>query len=355
MGTETTPNSDTGSIFLEEPIGGTNEFGGEDYQPYEAPTPESRGDVLIDDVVEPEEPIEDTELEPVEEQEEDAEHEEPEEVEEESESDTDSATDSDDDSDSDDPDDEGDDDEGKPKKPIPNKVPRKRLNKEVERRKAAEARIRELEAAQANNQPAPSKDNQATIDPKVDPKRFKEMQDAMLDGETDKAMEIFAELQSATVSQVLELSDARLDEQLAIREQNRELAQASESVRASFPELDNTSDDFDEQMVQDVVATRDFYMNQRKLSPGEALKRAAKEVANDYGVEDRAKPEPKPKPKVRKTDVKRKLAAAEKEKGKLGGQSAGNKTELPDIGKLSDEQFAKLDPRVKAKLRGDIL
>ena len=70
MTVKATPDNDSGSIFLEEPIGSTNEFGGEDYSQYEASTPESRGDILTDDVVEPEEPIEDEELAPTEETEE---------------------------------------------------------------------------------------------------------------------------------------------------------------------------------------------------------------------------------------------------------------------------------------------
>ena len=128
-------------------------------------------------------------------------------------------------------------------------------------------------------------------------------------------------------------------------------------MRESFPELDPASDTYDAKLVDEVVTTRDFFMHQRGMPAGKALERAVRDLADEYGLEDR-KPAPaakKPVVKERKTDVKRKLEAAQKETGKLGGQSAGNKSEIPSIDSISDEQFARLDPKVKARMRGDII
>lgn len=358
MTTEATPNNETGSVFLDEPVGEVNEFGGQAYEAPDEVTPEDRGDVLVDDAIETE--PDENEPEQDDESEQDAEYDADEDAADDDaeapESEEDDADSNDDDSDADSDDEAGDEDsDEEPRKPVPNRVPIKRLNKEVARRRAAEDRVRALEAERASGT-APTEPQAQAPAPKVDAAKFKEMQDAMLDGETEKALAIYTELQQTTVSEALTASEARLEEQLTIREQNNELRKASTSVRESFPELDPNNEGYDEKLTQDVVATRDFYMHQRGLAPGEALTRAAKEVADDYGLEDRKPAEaPKPKAKARKPDVKRKLEAAGKEKGKLGGNSSRNREELPDVSKLTDDQFARLDPKVKAKLRGDTI
>ncbi len=355
-----TPNNE--SFFMDEPVETINDFGGEDYLAGEESTPEERGDVIVDEAENDENNAGDDGADDAgdsvsdDDAEQEADSEDSAEAGEEADEDS-GEEEEESDEDEDEDEDEGEDD----KKPIPEKVPRKRLNKEAERRRKAEARVKELEAQMAQRDPAPASQSAEDFNFEVDKDKFQQMQDFLLDGETEKAMAIYQELNKATIDATLQQSDRRFEEKMAIHEQNRELRAAGKDVVASFPELDRNGDDFDEQLSADVVATRDFYMQHRGMTPGDALRRAAKEVANDYGIEDRAAKKETPakrsatQTKKQKADIKRKVALAEKEQGRLGGQSANNREELPDINSMSDDQFDRLDPRTKAKMRGDIL
>lgn len=338
--------------LLDEPVSeGVNEFGGEDFS---APTDEKvdRGDNFNEDSSD-------------------------EELEAETDTDNSGADDTgDDDSDADAVDDEVDDgsdddksdddaDADEPedddKKPIPDKIPRERLNKEIEKRKAVEQRLRELEASAKTEQKPDNVDKPAAPEFKIDPERFQKMQDAMVDGETADAMGIFQELLTGAVTSATELVRTQTKEELLgeinTREANKELSKVSSELMESYPELDSSSDTYDDTLVEEVVELRDIYLDRGK-SPGEALRRAVKLVADENSLEDRKavaakEPEPKPKPKT-KRDIAGKVKLAEKERGKLRGDSAVNKDVL-DISKLTDAQFDRLSPEAKAKARGDIL
>jgi len=260
--------------------------------------------------------------------------------------------------------DEGEDDESKPTEEdesIPSSVPRSRLKKEVEKRKKLQARLDALEAQSTEDGNDDPVESATGIE--LDPASFKKMQEAMIDGESDTAMELFQGMLNNAVNVATTTAEKRTSEkvkgEIAEQAQNKELAAVSATVYESYPEFEYGGDYADEDLITDVIDLRDFYFN--KMSAGEALQKAAAQVALENELVDRkpaAKSKAIDKPPVKakaKNDIARKMELASKEKGKLKGSSLRDKSESMDISSLTDEQFGNMSPQAKAKARGDFL
>jgi hypothetical protein len=260
--------------------------------------------------------------------------------------------------------DEGEDDESKSTEEdesIPSSVPRSRLKKEVEKRKKLQARLDALEAQSTEDGNDDPVESATGIE--LDPASFKKMQEAMIDGESDTAMELFQGMLNNAVNVATTTAEKRTSEkvkgEIAEQAQNKELAAVSATVYESYPEFEYGGEHADEDLITDVVDLRDFYFN--KMSAGEALQKAAAQVALENELVDRkpaAKPKAIDKPPVKakaKNDIARKMELAVKEKGKLKGSSLRDKSESMDISSLTDEQFGNMSPQAKAKARGDFL
>lgn len=242
-------------------------------------------------------------------------------------------------------------------------VPRARLNKESLKRKQAEARVKALEAQlQGRETQTPKAEPEAEEKPadiEIDMDKFKKMQIAMLDEDTEAAAGIFKELLSSAVpkQEKVSVDDIRAEiraELLANQAQEKVNAKANEMFER-YPELNHNSDDRDEDMIAEVIRLRDANRD-GGMEPDEALADAVDYVAYRYDLEDRVKAKEKKAPPQRKkkVDVERKKELASKERGKLKGSSgAGEKT--LDISKLSESEYDKLSEDVKRKARGDYL
>lgn len=256
-----------------------------------------------------------------------------------------------------------DDEEESDEDEIPNTVPRSRLNKEVEKRKRLQEQYNELQAKLNSDETAPVMEDSAlsaSFELDIDEKNFEKMQDALLEGQTKDALSLFKgmmqDVASNTAEFVTKQTSDKVLHDIQVQEQNKVLAQTAESVYESYPEFDMSSDEADTDIIAEVIDKRDFYLDKRRLAPDVALKRAADEVAAEYGFKNRTETAVEAKPKKKKNlDLARKTELAKKEGGKLNGSSSPNKRTSLDINKLSDEQWAKLSPEAKAKARGDFL
>lgn len=330
------------------------------FDDYTPPTPEERGDFVeddeapADDVVDEFEDEDDDELEEADELEEEADEEdegESEEDEPESEGDVDG--------------DDGEKDEPTEKSSKATKgrrVPLERLNKEIEKRRNLESVVQnlrtEIDALKGAGSQEPQGEQQA------DPvgftrEEFEGMQEAMLDGETDKAFELFGKMMASQTQAV----QAKAEQEVSERVRNElnqdramtELQQTAQSLAEKYPELDSAGDEADEGLIEEVVEMRDLYVD-RGLSPAEALKKSVRLVALENDLVDRtAKPKADMAKPTKKTNTKAKLAAAKKEHGKLSGTGGGNSRPDIDISRLSDDDFAGLSAEAKARARGDYI
>lgn len=269
--------------------------------------------------------------------------------------DTDDADEEDEDEDdSDDADDEDEPADKKADKKLDNnQVPRARLNKESERRKAAEKELSELKAAMGRE--APPAPKEFGVDSVVSVDDYKAMQTAMLDEDTEKGFALFSEMlrkQSLAASEATrEAVRGELDSHANSRDGYREMVKEAERFAAMYPELDDSSADANPTMIDDVVSLRELYIS-KGLSPTMALGRAVRLVASDNELADRTA---KREPKVQTQDIKKKMVTAAKEKGKLPGASTRVSKKEIDVSRMSERQFNQLSKEALRRARGDYL
>lgn len=340
----------------------SNDFGGESDYEYTPATPEERGDVVSDDddgdtndddtTDEKESGADDGDT-GADDADDDA---------------SDDASDDADESDSDDADETTDDDEtddsgeeegaDEPKKKAKGSVPRSRLNKEIQKRRDLENRIRELESGAAKPEgEAPKRESQpADVKSKLSKEGFTKMQEAMIEGNTDEAFEVFAEMMSAVATEVRDEASERArqeaKEEFNANKTRDALSTAAAELAKSYPELDHQGDEADEGLIAEVVETRDLYIN-RGLDPVTALRKAVRIVAVDNELVDRSAPKPVKKTQANADAIAKKVALAEKTKGRLG--STGSKAPVREnrVANLSDSDFARTSAEARRRARGD--
>ncbi len=329
----------------------TNDFGGDSDYEYTPATPEQRGDVFTDDGAddEQEENTDDGADTDGVDDEHDATDDELEQADE-SDSGDESETDAEEE-------DEPEEDE-KPKKKTNGSVPRTRLNKEIQKRRDLEARIRELESGAPKAEPVKRElPPVASLKDKLSKDGFNKMQEAMIEGDTDSAFEMFAEMLTSVATEVRndasELARQEAQDEFNANQTRSALSAVAAELAASYPELDHTGDDADETLIAEVVETRDIYIN-RGLSPVEALRKAVRMVAQDNELVDRKKGKA---PVVTKNAaaVQKKVALAEKAKGRLGGSSTQVPVRENRVAHLSDSDFARTSEEARRRARGDYL
>lgn len=237
-------------------------------------------------------------------------------------------------------------------------VPRKRLNKEIQKRQQLEARIRELESQ--SGVPAVETPSAAPTKEPVKPntEAIGTMFSAVLDGDEAKAQEtlaqILTEFGDRVVSQALAQSKDVAEGTYSRNQDINDLRTAAAEVTELYPEFDQNSPDVDMGLTEEVLSLRNTLIDNGE-KPAAALRRAAKLIALENGLTPRGKAADLAKPPVssKPKDVAKQIAKATQTPGRLKGEGAKNKEVKVDIMKLSDEQFGKLSREALAKARGD--
>ena len=240
-----------------------------------------------------------------------------------------------------------------------NKVPVARLNKEIDKRKQLENRVAELEAAAraSHSQPEAKADEPAAAEVSLDD--FRDMQEAMLDGDTEKAFELFQKMNAP--KQTGETFDAdkireEIRAEIHAEAMQKDLVATANDLGERYPELSSEGDLSDQGLIEEVVDLRDNF-TRRGMTPADALKKAVKYVALENDLVDRKAKKPEPKKDMAKpSNIEAKLKLAEKERGKLSGESTPKeKSQKLDIGNMSEKDFSSLSSEAKARARGDFL
>ena len=273
----------------------------------------------------------------------------------------------------DDPDGEGSDtDAGKDKdgKRKDTRIPLSRhkamLEKERERREELERQIKSFQGAR---EVANTSKEISDLEEKIG-KLDTDYAKAMADGETAKAAQIMREIRTLD----RQVSDLNAQHKIAAAEaravETTRYQIALERVEAAYPVLNEDHDDFDKEVYEEVVDLMGAY-RAKGLTPTEALQKSVRMVFR--GQEKTATQERATtvKPRVDETDVdkvkaERKKTAVEKAleaEGKSPGTAtakhgmnsneAGAGRTAKDVIKMSQSEFAKLDEKELARLRGD--
>lgn len=240
------------------------------------------------------------------------------------------------------------------------------LEKEREAREAAERRAAELERQLAEREAQRQTVRQlAEVEAQIEALEQKHA-DMLLDGNVKEATAIMKQIR--TMERQIAVAEA---EQRA----NAATAQALEAERAAvivarieadFPEMNPQSESYDQDIVDLVLSKQQNFLRQG-MAPSQALDRAAREVADRFLKNEPPKEKVEPKgldtsktaEERRKQAVEQALAtqkqqpASMRETG-MDSDKMGEKG-LPDVTKMTAEEFAALPEATKARMLGNLV
>ena len=178
-----------------------------------------------------------------------------------------------------------------------------------------------------------------------------EYQELVLNGESEKASSLRAEIRDAEKQQMMFEMQSRMGQTVQQSNEATELQAKAVEIQKIYPMLDETSAVYDEVKTQEVLDLRDAYMIQGRTG-AEALQKAV-DLLMPSPV-DAKTPDPVEK-KVAENkkvaNVTKKIEAAESQPPEMKGK---NKTEKKiDINTLSLDEFDALPPETLKRMRGD--
>lgn len=242
-------------------------------------------------------------------------------------------------------------------------VPKSRLDDVIKERNELRREMEAMKEAQKPPKPeVPAYDFEG---------KEKLYQDAILDGENEKAKAIRAEINEATRAQLSAELTQEVERTVNRKNEESALQIAADKLQQDFPIFNQDSSDYDEAITQEVIELRDAFITQGHR-PVDALAKASDyviktnniavpEVEESTGLAGKAAPPKKPVDEVatqrkKKAQVAQKLDAAAKQPPELPGESSSNHGEKAlDISSLSEDEFNALPEATLKRLRGDIL
>jgi len=238
------------------------------------------------------------------------------------------------------------------KKPM---VPKARLDEVLAKQKALQKQLDEINAANEKAEEAPESYD-------FDAKEV-EYQNMVLDGETEKAVALRREIRKAERDTLEYEMRQEMNQTVNQDRQMTALQQAANAMEDAYPVFDRNSDDFNEDMTNEVVELRDAFM-MKGYEAVDALSKAVKYVVKDHDLDQAQESAPSLAGKAQKSDelakkraqVSRKLKAADAQPPELPGESSSNHGEKAlDLSTMTEEEFDALPEATLKRLRGDIL
>lgn len=186
---------------------------------------------------------------------------------------------------------------------------------------------------------------------------------ALLDGNEDKAAELSA--QADLLNRRIAIAEAghlsAQDKGQAIEDMRMELT--IERLEEKYPELNSESENFDQDLVDDILDKQSGLIQREKLSPSKALAKATeyvmKRLAKDEPAGDKAglgaaqgSTDRKAAAVAKAVDASKRQPGSLKEAG-MNSDKAGQSEPTPDAGDMTVEEFNALPETTRAKMRGD--
>lgn len=242
--------------------------------------------------------------------------------------------------------------EQKKRKPM---VPKSRLDEVLAKQKALQKQLDDLMASKGPEAEAPQEYDFIT--------KEVEYQNLLLDGETNKAAALRAEIRQAERAQIeFEMSN-KMQQNFTQNQQMSALQQAATELETNFPVFDRSSADYNEAYTQEVIDLRDAFITKGD-NPVAALTKAAKYVLREYDLIDNSPSlADTPQPTKRQTDevakkraeVAKKLKAADAQPPAMPGEGSTSRGEQPfNVNSLSEDEFNALPEATLRRLRGDV-
>ena len=238
------------------------------------------------------------------------------------------------------------------KKPM---VPKARLDEVLAKQKALQKQLDEINAANEKAEEAPESYD-------FDAKEV-EYQNMVLDGETEKAVALRREIRKAERATLEYEMRQEMSQTVNQDRQMTALQQAANAMEDAYPVFNRDSDDYNEDITNEVVELRDAFM-MKGYEAVDALSKAVKYVVKDHDLDQAQESAPSLAGKAQKTDelakkraqVSSKLKAADAQPPELPGESSAHHGERAlDLSTMTEEEFAALPEATLKRLRGDIL
>lgn len=230
------------------------------------------------------------------------------------------------------------------KKKDNNFVPRARMNEVLEQKRAAEQRLKDLQAQLESKVPP--------TDYPFDEKETAYM-DAVLEGDHQKALAIRKEIRAAELELTRTVAATQAAQAKEATKAELEFTQVVQQMESDYPVFDQSSADYNQELVDEALELHAGFMS-RGYSPAAAMRKAVTYVAKVNGLDAKSiAPAPASAPKRTASTVKSKLDAATAQPPVQAGVSGGEVE--PDYRNLSDEDWDKLPKATIARLRGDIM
>jgi hypothetical protein len=238
------------------------------------------------------------------------------------------------------------------KKPM---VPKARLDEVLAKQKALQKQLDEINAAKEKAEDAPESYD-------FDAKEV-EYQNMVLDGETEKAVALRREIRKAERAQLEYEMRQEMSQTVNQDRQMTALQQAANAMEEAYPVFDRDSDEFNEDVTNEVVELRDAFI-MKGYEAVDALSKAVKYVVKDHDLDKTQESAPSLAGKAQKTDelskkraqVSKKLKAADAQPPELPGESSAHHGEKAlDLSTMTEEEFDALPEATLKRLRGDIL
>lgn len=244
------------------------------------------------------------------------------------------------------------------KTPATPTIPKTRLDAEVAKRKALEARLAEMDRTKKIT--ADAEANRYDFGAKE-----AEYMDAVLDGDKEKAMALRAEIRTAEATQYQREAQQNQEATINQTREQLEFDTVLQDVMNKYPMLDTEKEEADSELLSHTNAIFAGYVQQgylradaMRMAVDTSMKAFHPELINPQALgEEKAVPA-EPVPGTTQTEVKRKVETAAKQPPTPAGESNANNAAdaLPDITRMSDEEllsYANKNPDSFAKMRGD--
>ena len=238
------------------------------------------------------------------------------------------------------------------KKETPKMIPKSRLDEVLTQNKALKKRIEQSEKAQKEVEETPE-----TYD--FDTKETDYM-NAVLDGDQEKAKTIRKEIRQAERSHIESELAQNIEQKVTRSSTETAIQDAAHAIEEAFPIFDTSSPEFNEDLTTEVNKYMTGFI-QSGQNPVEALEEATTYVLSKHDMIDNTS-EAVPvlgntdKTAKKKSQISKKLKAAESQPPDLPGESSANKGEQPfDVNTMTEEEFDALPAATLKRIRGDIL
>lgn len=240
-----------------------------------------------------------------------------------------------------------------------------RLNKMKEQRdrerERADTLARELEEAKKagkKDEPADEKDPIDEISTELEA-LYEQVEEARADGDTKLAAKLQRQIDAGNRKIATIEAERVANRTSRATVESQRFNSMLDTMESMIPELDPNSDDYEEQAAKDIEELVVGYRH-AGLSPTKALHKAVKllhkvDLNAPAAPKREAKAEKKAEKKAegKKPDIKKALDTQKRQPSDSSKRGADHDSQNIDIGRLSEDEFAKLPESVKAKYRGD--